>query len=336
MTGALTVGKGAPGTNGQDAHEGFILAFGGNNTSGPIDVATACNAHCGRQDFESETLIAFNHQPGGDFRPMIQEDVANALQRGQGQAVLAPTIEAGYGVSHGNAPQTRSRVLLSGVRKALGEEAFCEWGLGVAAALFPQEVLQSALHGCELRPATFSRSWLVNCALSREKGQAEGALQSLREAKRLGCTSQGREPSEQLAKELGAYLSELSQPGPQPQRFVQDMWEAAEGIGVLRKALSALQEARRPTCSKDKPTYPYHQVRRLTVEECEFLMGFPRNYTAVPYRGKPAADGPRHKALGNSMAVNVMSWIGQRIAMVETNNPATNDGVAGRPPKRLR
>ena len=37
----------------------------------------------------------------------------------------------------------------------------------------------------------------------------------------------------------------------------------------------------------------------------------------VPYRGKPAADGPRYKALGNSMAVPVMRWIGQRIAMVE-------------------
>lgn len=42
-------------------------------------------------------------------------------------------------------------------------------------------------------------------------------------------------------------------------------------------------------------------------------MGFPRGYTAVPYRGKPAADGPRYKALGNSMAVPVIAWIGRRI-----------------------
>ena len=58
-------------------------------------------------------------------------------------------------------------------------------------------------------------------------------------------------------------------------------------------------------------------VRRLTVEECEFLQGFPRGYTAIPYRGKPAADGPRYKALGNSMAVPVVRWIGQRIQAVE-------------------
>ncbi len=58
-------------------------------------------------------------------------------------------------------------------------------------------------------------------------------------------------------------------------------------------------------------------VRRLTPRECERLQGFPDGYTQVPYRGKPAADGPRYKALGNSFAVNVVSWIGQRIQMVD-------------------
>lgn len=58
-------------------------------------------------------------------------------------------------------------------------------------------------------------------------------------------------------------------------------------------------------------------VRRLTPEECEALQGFPRGYTFVPYRGKPAADGPRYKALGNSMAVPCMRWLGERIQMVE-------------------
>jgi DNA (cytosine-5)-methyltransferase 1 len=58
-------------------------------------------------------------------------------------------------------------------------------------------------------------------------------------------------------------------------------------------------------------------VRRLTPRECERLQGFPDNHTAVPYRGKPAADGPRYRALGNSMAVPVLRWIGERIQMVE-------------------
>jgi DNA (cytosine-5)-methyltransferase 1 len=58
-------------------------------------------------------------------------------------------------------------------------------------------------------------------------------------------------------------------------------------------------------------------VRRLTPRECERLQGFPDDYTLVPSRGKPAADGPRYKALGNSMAVNCMRWIGRRIEMVD-------------------
>lgn len=55
------------------------------------------------------------------------------------------------------------------------------------------------------------------------------------------------------------------------------------------------------------------QVRRLTPRECERLQGFPDDYTLVPYRNKPASDGPRYKALGNSMAVPCMRWIGRRI-----------------------
>jgi DNA (cytosine-5)-methyltransferase 1 len=58
---------------------------------------------------------------------------------------------------------------------------------------------------------------------------------------------------------------------------------------------------------------PDMQVRRLTPTECERLQGFPDGYTLVPHRGKPAADGPRYKSLGNSMAVPVMAWIGTRI-----------------------
>lgn len=54
-------------------------------------------------------------------------------------------------------------------------------------------------------------------------------------------------------------------------------------------------------------------VRRLTPVECERLQGFPDGHTDVPYRGKPASDGPRYKAIGNSMAVPVMRWIGERI-----------------------
>ena len=64
-----------------------------------------------------------------------------------------------------------------------------------------------------------------------------------------------------------------------------------------------------------------YAVRRLTPRECERLMGFPDDWTRIPYRGKPAEecpDTPRYKAIGNSMAVNVMRWLGMRIQEEES------------------
>lgn len=61
-------------------------------------------------------------------------------------------------------------------------------------------------------------------------------------------------------------------------------------------------------------------VRRLTPLECERLQGFPDDWTDIPWKGKEhAPDSPRYKALGNSMAVPVMRWIGEGIKLVEGN-----------------
>jgi DNA (cytosine-5)-methyltransferase 1 len=92
----------------------------------------------------------------------------------------------------------------------------------------------------------------------------------------------------------------------------------------------AIQDVRAVNRQNRKPGDPCHtlardnaahativqtmQVRRLTPVECERLQGFPDGYTNIPWRGKPESpDGPRYKALGNSMAVPVMRWIGERI-----------------------
>jgi len=72
--------------------------------------------------------------------------------------------------------------------------------------------------------------------------------------------------------------------------------------------------------SNPTPAVLQPMVRKLTEIECERLQGFPDDYTRIAYRGKPATEcprGPRYKALGNSMAVPVMRWIGERIQMVD-------------------
>ena len=61
------------------------------------------------------------------------------------------------------------------------------------------------------------------------------------------------------------------------------------------------------------PTLRGMAVRRLTPVECEKLQGVPPGFTLVPYRGKPMADGPRYKMLGNGFAIPVLAWIARRI-----------------------
>lgn len=85
-----------------------------------------------------------------------------------------------------------------------------------------------------------------------------------------------------------------------------------ECCGTLMCGGSAPQVARRMS------------VRRLTPRECERLQGFPDDWTLIPWKGRPAEecpDGPRYKAIGNSMAVPVMRWLGERIAMADEIPP---------------
>ncbi len=108
----------------------------------------------------------------------------------------------------------------------------------------------------------------------------------------------------------GIDYSECDCPGPTQ----DDIYEYAECGDVLY--------ARPKASGGDTTKKSCSTVRRLTPIECERLMGFPDNWTRIPWRGKPAEecpDGPRYKACGNSMGVNVMRWIGRRIQEVEDN-----------------
>ena len=203
------------------------------------------------------------------------------------------------------------------LRKEAGEEAFTQWGLGILNTFLEKEVLRPLVHGKGVRCETIEGGHkVVNSALSRKKACAEGQLCELWQAGRERRTPQRWGLEEQCRRELGAYLSQLSQQGASNKTFMRDMWYASEGIGVLREALSEVQEIRRPYADESKPAHASCAVRRLTPKEAERLQGFPDNFTQIPYRGKSADDCPngvRYKALGNSMAVNVMAWIGQRV-----------------------
>jgi len=74
----------------------------------------------------------------------------------------------------------------------------------------------------------------------------------------------------------------------------------------------------------DDQNEPVYRVRRITPLECERLMGFEDHYTGILYKGKEAPDTLRYKALGNSMAVPVMRWIGERIQKVADDSQRTH------------
>lgn len=101
-----------------------------------------------------------------------------------------------------------------------------------------------------------------------------------------------------------------SDPGMNQTTYVAFDWKNSAGAPNSEETFGTLCKER------EMAVLSAMQVRRLTPRECERLQGFGDDYTLIPYRGKPAADGPRYKALGNSMAVPVMHWIGRRIQQV--------------------
>jgi DNA (cytosine-5)-methyltransferase 1 len=107
----------------------------------------------------------------------------------------------------------------------------------------------------------------------------------------------------------------VAHPMAQPVAFAQNTRDEVRyinGDGAIAGALAAETGMKQQTYIKQSMA-----VRRLTPVECERLQGFPDSYTDIKSKNKPTPDGPRYKALGNSMAVPVMAWIGQRIEQVE-------------------
>ena len=251
-----------------------VAAFGGNNTQGPIYVATALNA-CGtaaasatQQDAESGALIEVpfdttqitsannfsNPKPGDPCHPLAAGAHAPAIafsakdHGADATEDLSPTLRAGGADrSHANSGN---------------------W-MAVAVSLRGRDGGATAGLGGEVCPAIRTGGG----------GDKPHVLYSIM--------------PQNSGKDYKAKECEVAQP---------------------------LMTA--PTGGNQGGDYlmtPEMAVRRLTPRECERLQGFPDGYTLIPYRGKDpqdCPDGPRYKALGNSMAVPVMRWIGERIQLV--------------------
>lgn len=301
----------------------------------------------GRQDYETETLVVGSfeqnsmagrgtlgwsggEEPARPVKPQsdhqmivthsLRADGFDASEDGTGRGtplvpMAMPDTFRYNGIRYASTQEDDAREILRSLRKEVGAQAFAEWGSGVLNSLQKAQVLQQDLHGEGVRRATGQDGARVDdSASSRPEDLPKGPMRKVWESESFGCTPQGRKLPEQLTEQLRAHLSQLPHEGAQAESFLRGMWQASEGIGILRQALSAIQEVRRPTGGQSQPAPQRFAVRRLTPREAERLQGFPADYTKISDK---TADGPRYKALGNSMAVPVMRWIGDRINMVE-------------------
>lgn len=232
-------GSGA-GADDNDARNGRLVAFGGNNTRGPIEIAAALNAHggpAGRIDFESETFVAHT----------LRGEGFDASEDGSGRGVpLVPAVSTTLRARDG------AKGVDSDATGTLIPFIFDPKGGG--------------------KQTTLGMSFDRVGALGTTKTPAVA----------FSCKDSGADASDEVAPTMRAMGHRESH---------------ANAGGQLAVASPSGQIG----------------VRRLMPVECERLQGVPDDYTAIEFRGKPAADGPRYKALGNAMSVPPIAWIGRRI-----------------------
>jgi DNA (cytosine-5)-methyltransferase 1 len=234
------------------------VAFGGNNTAGPIDVATAQTAHggTGRMDFESETFIAH----------ALRAEGFDASEDGTGR------------------------------------------GTPLVPICFDETQITSAENRCNPRPGDPSHPLAKGArpptiAFSAKDYGAD-AMTDLSPTLRAG----GHSEIHANAGVMPAVAFNIYPASGQGSSLEASQTDTAAGV-------TANQFSK--TGDRGTRVVSEWRVRRLTPLECARLQGFPDEYLNITYRGKPAADGPRYRALGNSFAVNVVRWIGLRIRMVE-------------------
>jgi DNA (cytosine-5)-methyltransferase 1 len=219
--------------------DGGLIAFGGNNTAGSIDIATAVNAHGGphgRLDFESETFVTHSLRADGFD--------ASEDGTGRGTPLVADTVR-----SH---PRPGSN--------SIGSIAF-----GISSD-----------------------------ALDRS-GEGDGTAG---ERAGLGITIE-TQPALRARSNNSVAVA-----------FAQNQRDELRCMDVAGALAAGGFENSSTTVALQRSA-----VRRLTPRECERLQGFPDDWTAITHRGKPAADGPRYRALGNAFAVPVVRWIARRLVL---------------------
>lgn len=261
-------------------------------TSSTGEVSHCLNAGgMGRIDYETETMIACTYavrtaQTGANGIGVARE-VSHTLDLASGQAVCVIPFDTTQITSAANYSNPKvgdpCHPLAAGAHpptiafNSNAQQDEMKFDEHVSAPLTCSQYSAVAI-GCDTYNGSLTGD--VAATLGTQSGDGLSSGPSVLQPGAVAVSLRGRE---------GGGTAELGGP-------IQNCLRASGGGGDKPHVLTGMR------------------VRRLLPTECEALQGFPRGYTAVPdARGKPSADGPRYKALGNSMAVPVMRWIGQQI-----------------------
>jgi DNA (cytosine-5)-methyltransferase 1 len=315
-----------------EAAAGQLVAFGGGNCSGPIEVAARLAAHGVRQDFEVETFVAnpLRAQAQHSHRLDSDNDIVAPLVSA---CEVADTLSVGANQTTGfRGDDIASRISAHDVAETLTSNGDAHSGFREAAGLVAHSL---RAEGFDASEDGTGRQTLVPIAI-QERAISEnpdagpdgigvrqdGAAYTLEartvpQAVSYGLSTQqepkfGVDVSPTLALPSKTGGGQVTAVAFQP-RFARNDRGAPSEIAYPLTA----EAGRTGKGDSAQCVQLGWAVRRLMPVECERLMGFPDGYTDIPHRGKRAADGPRYKALGNSWAVNVFRWVGRRIEMVE-------------------
>jgi DNA (cytosine-5)-methyltransferase 1 len=345
---AATVAGGARSRGGY-SHDDVPLtavAFGGNNTSGPIEVATALSAHggpMGRMDFESETFIAhtlrgegFDASEDGTGRgiplvPVVVGPLTAAMGRqngctgpeGAAAGHLVPVALRGHSDYGDGLPCLRAEGGdVGGCSEAL--IAFDTTQITSAPNRSnptdgdPCHPLAASAHPPAIAfPARMSGTQFASTI---ELAPALGAANPTAIA--FSCKDHGADAGEDIAPTLRAMGHGESHPNAGGQVAVAfSIMPQNSGKDYKARAVEVAQPlmAGGPVGGNQGGDYvlQHWRVRRLTPPECARLQGFPDDHSRIPWRGKTASecpDGPQYKTYGNSMATKKMRWLAQRLA----------------------
>jgi len=354
--------------------DGFVRNQLGTGVLSSTDELSHClNAGgMGRQDFETETLIAhslsadgFDASEDGTGRgtPMVpvaictahtksngsgfSDDVAHTLESGRGAQAVAFNLRGREGgampetsdmasVRSAAGGSTNSYVVFSAkdygadadeiapTLRSMGHDASHANGGGQLAIAFSTnqrgEVRERPVHGSlnsSRGGGNQVNGILQSCATDATEDHAPSVAFTLHGSDGTASAASATDIAGSLRTRAPGSIENSSTTAVLQEQSVTSPFTASYGKQVDSSDTSG-----------GPPNLLQSQmaVRRLTPRECERLQGFPDDYTLVEYRGKPAADGPRYKALGNSMAVPVMRWIGQRIAAVDAILRETDTG----------